>query len=83
MTGLGWVLVLVVVLVAVDHAFLAAERRGWMRWRRTPPSRRTAGSALLGIQALFEPGAEHVVEEVRRADDDRDIAADDEPLAGG
>lgn len=68
-----WIVEGTVVLVVLDQLALAAERRGWIRWRHQPPQRATVTSAALHLQSIFEPAAEHVVEERSRID-----AADDE-----
>ncbi len=60
---LRWVVQGIVVLVLIDQAALAAERRGWIRWRRQPPRRATVSRAGLQVQSIFEPSVEHVVEE--------------------
>lgn len=72
--GLRWLVEGIVVLVVIDQLALAAERRGWIRWRRRPPGRRGVSRAGHQIQSLFEPAARHVVEERSRigAQDDED-----------
>jgi hypothetical protein len=72
--ALRWIVEGVVTLVVVDQLLLAAERRGWIRWRRTKADRRAVGRAALQVQSLFEPAVEHVVEERSRvgAQDDED-----------
>jgi hypothetical protein len=69
------------VLVGFDQLMLAAERRGWVRWRRSPPARSSASTALLHILSVYQPSHEHIVEERRAADSDE--AEDDEPLLRG
>jgi hypothetical protein len=78
MTGTLFVVALVVALVGFDRAMLAAEARGWVHWRRSPPSTAAAGTALLEILSLYEPAHHHVVDERRsvRTDD----AEDADPL---
>ena len=71
---------IIVALVVIDQLFLAAERRGWVYWRRSKASSSRASSALLAIQSIFEPDREHVVEERAREEADIDVAADDDPL---
>lgn len=66
-------------LVIIDRLLLAAERRGWIYWRRRKASVSRASSALLSIQSIFEPDREHVVEERAREEADIDVAADDDP----
>jgi hypothetical protein len=75
------VAVCLALLVGFDRSMLAAERRGWVRWRRSPPSRATASTALLQILSIYQPSHEHIVEERRAADADE--AEDDEPLLRG
>lgn len=72
--ALRWIVEGIVTLVIIDQIALAAERRGWIRWRRRPPGRGTVGRAALQVQSLFEPGAEHLAEERSRigAQDDED-----------
>lgn len=74
------VLLGIVALVIVDQLLLAAERRGWIYWRRSKASVSRASSALLSIQSIFEPDCEHVVEERAREEADIDVAADDDPV---
>lgn len=74
------VLLGLVALVIVDRLLLAAERRGWIYWRRSKASVSRASSALLSIQSIFEPDREHVVEERAREEADIDVATDDDPL---
>ena len=71
---LRWIVEGIVVLVVLDQVALAAERRDWIRWRRKPPDRGTVSQAALHLQSVFEPAAEHVVEERSRigAEDDED-----------
>lgn len=77
MTWAAWVIAAALALALVDRLALLAEARGWIRWRRTPPSRSAAGNALLHVQAIFEPQIQHVVEE--REQIGADQPGDDEP----
>lgn len=79
MTGVLIVSAFVAGLVAFDRLMLAAEARGWVRWRRSPPTRASANTALLEILSIYEPAHQHVVEE-RRATDADDEAGDDDPI---
>ncbi len=66
-------LAVVVGLVVVDRLLLAAERRGWIYWRKTSASPGTAASAMLEMQSMLEPGKTHVLEATREemeTDDD-------------
>lgn len=78
-----WALVglLVVGVVALDRLLLAAERRGWVYWPRSPPHRTTAGMALQRMEALFRLEVEHTVEE--RAAVELDEDEDGEPPCTG
>lgn len=77
MTWILWVAGTVVALVVLDRVALWAEGRGWIHWRHSGPSRGTAGTAMLQVQALFEPGIEHVVKERTRIGAEQ--PGDDEP----
>lgn len=79
MTGVFIVAASIAGLLAFDRLMLAAEARGWVRWRRSPPTRASANTALLEILSIYEPAHQHVVEE-RRATDAEDEAGDDDPL---
>lgn len=70
----------VLALLLVDRLLLAAERRGFVHWRKRRPSRVTVSTALLSLQAIYEPQKVHVVEERRRSNVEQ--AGDDEPLGG-
>lgn len=74
-------LVLLVLVVALDRLLLAAERRGWIYWRRSPPHRATAGHAMQSIEAIFRPEVQHVVEQRAAidAEDDEDGEPPDPP----
>jgi hypothetical protein len=76
-TWVLWVLAGVIALALLDRLALLGEARGWIRWRHSPPSRSTAGNALLHVQAIFEPQIQHVVEERDRIGADQ--PGDDEP----
>ncbi|MEW6336371.1 MAG: hypothetical protein ACOY3Y_18415 [Acidobacteriota bacterium] len=59
----GWIL---------DRGLLAAERRGWIFYRKRRASPGTAASAALEVHALLEPWRRHEAEErraVRHEDD--------------
>jgi hypothetical protein len=68
---------LALALFAVDRLLLAAERRGWIYYRTTPPRRASAGTALLSVEAIFRPEVQHVVDERAALETDED--ADGEP----
>jgi hypothetical protein len=72
------VAIFVAFLVGTDRGMLAAEARGWVRWRRSPPTRASASTALLEILSIYEPAHHHVAEERRSVG--REEAGDDDPL---
>lgn len=71
---------IVVLALAFDRAMLAAESRGWVRWRRNPPKGSAVGNALLELQSILEPQMEHVVEQRATERADIDQAGDDDPI---
>ena len=77
MTCVAWLVAGVLALGVLDRLALLAEARGWIRWRRTPPSRSSVGNALLHVQTIFEPQIQHVVDEREQIGAER--PGDDEP----
>jgi hypothetical protein len=72
-------------LVAMDRALLWCERRGWIYYRRS--RRHGAGTALLNIEAFFQPSRQHVIElrqdaELVREEDDKSGGAGTTPPGG-
>jgi len=53
-------------IVILHQALLWMERQGWIFYRLTRPEPRNLGPAFLEIQRLFEPGKEHVIEQVKK-----------------
>jgi hypothetical protein len=51
-----------VIIWIVDRVLLWCELRGWMSYRRMPRVRHGYGHAVLGIDALLQPGKRHVIE---------------------
>jgi hypothetical protein len=47
------------------------ERRGWLYYKHTRPSRTALGNAFLQVQSLLEPDRKHLVE--LRKDEKRDV----------
>jgi hypothetical protein len=79
-----WILVAlaaIAVLFALDRLLLAAERRGWIYYRKKKPNPASVGSALMQVQALFEPPKQHVVD-VRRQQVKRQQDGDQGPDDG-
>lgn len=80
-----WLLVpaaLGLLVFGVDRLLLWMEWRGWIDYRRTDPGRihtGQVGPAFLGIQALFQSGAKHHLEEKNAVRTERESAGDGEP----
>ena len=68
----GIVVAVVLALFLLDRFLLWCESRGWIYWRRRRGSPGTAASAFLEMQAMLEPGKEHVVKETKRVHEERD-----------
>jgi hypothetical protein len=73
-------------LVALDRVLLWCETRGWIYYRRSPRRRHGAGTALLNIEAFFQPSRRHVIElrqdvELLREEDDESGGARPTPPA--
>lgn len=67
-----WVAIAVAALVAVVALAAQVERRGWTdeEYEARRQGGTALGNAVLATQALFEPGAQHVLEQ--RNDDSAD-----------
>lgn len=62
-----------------DRLLLWLEWRGWIDYRRTYPGRFQSGEvgpAFLAIQALFEPGKRHAVEQRNAVQTEEDDTGD-------
>lgn len=57
-----WVGGVVVALFLIDRFALWAEERGWIYWRRKRAKTGALGSALMEMDTLTNPSAQHVVE---------------------
>ena len=52
-------------LLLLDRLFLWFEEQGWMYWRKKKSS--VSGvSAFLSLDAAFQPGKIHVIEQIQR-----------------
>jgi hypothetical protein len=60
-----WLVMLGVVLglYGLHRLLLWMETKGWIYYMRKRASTNTLGNAVLGLQQLIQPGAEHVLEE--------------------
>jgi hypothetical protein len=68
----GIVVAITVALFLLDRFLLWCESRGWIYWRRRRGSPGTAAGAFLEMQAMLEPGKEHVLKETKRVHEERD-----------
>ena len=67
----------VVVVVAFDRIMVGLERRGWVNWRGRGGS--AVGSALTGVQAIWEPSAQHVLDQQAWEQDRREDEGSGDP----
>lgn len=65
---------IVLVLYGLHRLALWMERRGWIFYKHTKASGSTVSSAFQTLQAVWEPGAQHVVEQRAAIDVDEDEA---------
>ena len=63
--GVIWGLVIIAGLYLLHRLGLWMEDRGWLYYQRKRGSSCALGGAMLEVQALFEPGYQHVLEERR------------------
>ena len=86
MSGVKWALVVTVIpvgLYLLDRILLKLEGRGWIFYRRNKPNFRTAGTAFLELQAMFDPRARYVIERKQHEETDQDDDdSGDPPVAG-
>lgn len=75
-----WVVLAVVVALVLDRLMLAAERRGWVYYRKRKPTSGAASAAAFGPMAeLFQPGRQVVIEERQRQQNTRRDGQDGAP----
>jgi hypothetical protein len=73
-----WIVAIGVGLFAFDRLALWAEAKGWIYWRKKKASTGALGSALMEMNVIANPSAEHVIvvkdakkfEERQNGDDD-------------
>lgn len=78
MQVVGWILATFLALFFLDRLALWAEAKGWIYWRRKKASTGALGSALMEMNVITNPSAEHVIvvkdakkfEERQNGDDD-------------
>ncbi len=69
------------VLFGLHHLALWMERRGWLYYLHSKPSRSSLGNAFLEVQSLLDPSAEALVE-LRHKEQLEDEASGDPPDSG-
>ena len=57
-----WIGGVVVTLFMIDRLALWAEERGWIYWRRKKAQTGALGSALMEMNVITNPSAQHVIE---------------------
>lgn len=78
MVVVGWIIAAFFALFFLDRLALWAEAKGWIYWRKKKPSTGALGSALMEMNVITNPSAEHVIvakdekkfEERQNGDDD-------------
>ncbi len=61
---MNWLIVVAIVigLYGLHRLALWMETKGWIFYMHTKASPNTLGNAVLGVQQILQPGAEHVLE---------------------
>lgn len=68
-SGVGWGLSGIVMLLLLDQLAIWMESKGWIYWRKNKGVSSRLGNSFLEIQSMVEPGKKYVIEakqEVRR-----------------
>jgi hypothetical protein len=73
------VVMVVIAIVVLDRLLLAAERRGWIYYRRSRGRSGSTASAFLEIQSMLEPSRKHVIEARQEKEEDDDAGDPPEP----
>lgn len=81
MNALIWLILAAAGLIALHRAALAAERRGWIRYRDGRGRAAALGNALLEVHAILEPSKRFTLEERLRDPSQHDD--DGDPPEGG
>ena len=63
MTGVLWIVGLVIGALCLDRVLLGMEARGWIYYRRTKPGRGASTYHLLEWNAILDPTMRQVLEE--------------------
>jgi hypothetical protein len=72
----AWLIAIAVALYTLHRLGLWMEERGWIYYRKKHGSSGSLSSAVLEVQALFEPSRRHVLEITRQDDDEQDKSGD-------
>jgi hypothetical protein len=81
-----WTVIVVAIpvgLFLVDRILLKLEGLGWIFYRRNKPNFQNAGSALMELQAMFEPTARYVIERKEQEEHEEDGDEDGDPPVPG
>ncbi|MDP8254242.1 MAG: hypothetical protein P9M14_00695 [Candidatus Alcyoniella australis] len=70
-------------LLILDRLMLAAERRGWVYYRKRKAAPGAVGNALLELQSMLEPAHKHVIEERQSEKSSQDQQGDPPDPGGG
>ena len=76
-------IVVALAFFVLDRLLLAAERRGWVYWRKRKSSPGTTAAAMMEIHSMIEPGRAHVAEAIRAEETEQDDEGDDVDSRGG
>jgi len=76
-----WIAAAGMIVFLLDRLLLKMERRGWIYYRKSKPSRTSLGNAFLEIQSFLEPSKKEILE-VRR-EDKREQSESGEPPEPG
>ncbi len=76
-----WIAAAGMVVFLLDRLLLKMERRGWIYYRKSKPSRTSLGNAFLEIQSLLEPSKKEILE-VRREDKKEQAESGEPPEPG-
>ena len=81
---MGWLygLIAVIAIYAAHRLSCWAEDRGYIYYRKGRGSPGGAGAAFLEIQSMLEPSKKHVLEEMRKEDDEQDDSGDKPSIPG-
>ncbi len=78
--ALTWIAAALLVLLVLDRLLLAAERAGWLYYRKRKPTSGSASAAAFGaVTEFLEPGRTVVVEEINRQRVTRRTAESSDP----